>query len=94
MALAWAGVVLRAGEVPALRRALDLLAPAGRMTLTLYLSQSLLVLSLAFNGYGLDLGDRLGHRGRRGARRRPVAACRWCWPPCGSGPSPWARWRR
>lgn len=59
MALLWAGVILRAGEVRPLRRVLDLLAPAGRMTLTLYLSQSLL-LSLAFNGYGLDLGDRLG----------------------------------
>ncbi len=59
MALAWAGALLRAGQVPALRGVLDLLAPAGRMTLTLYLSQSLL-LSLAFNGYGLDLGDRLG----------------------------------
>ncbi|WCO67153.1 DUF418 domain-containing protein [Iamia majanohamensis] len=59
VALAWAGAVLRAGEVPALRRALGLLAPAGRMTLTLYLSQSLLA-SFAFNGYGLDLGDRLG----------------------------------
>lgn len=59
MALAWAGVILRAGEVAPLRRLLDLLAPAGRMTLTLYLSQSL-VASFAFNGYGLDLGDRLG----------------------------------
>ena len=59
VALLWAGAVLRAGEVPALRRALGLLAPAGRMTLTLYLSQSVLA-SFAFNGYGLDLGDRLG----------------------------------
>ncbi len=59
VALAWAGVVLKAGQVRPLRRVLDLLAPGGRMSLTLYLSQSL-VASLAFNGYGLDLGDRLG----------------------------------
>lgn len=59
MALAWAGVILRAGEVRPLRRVLDLLAPAGRMTLTLYLFQSL-VASFAFNGYGLDLGDQVG----------------------------------
>lgn len=59
MALGWAGVVLLAGERRGPRRVLDRLAPGGRMTLTLYLSQSL-VASLAFNGYGLDLGGRLG----------------------------------
>lgn len=59
MALLWAGVVVRAGSVPTLRRALVAIAPAGRMSLTLYLSQSLIA-SLLFNGYGLDLGDGLG----------------------------------
>ena len=59
MALLWAGVVLRAGDVGALRRVLTAIAPAGRMSLTVYLSQSLIG-SLLFNGYGLDLGDRLG----------------------------------
>ncbi len=59
LALAWAGVILRAGQVGSFRWVLDRLAPAGRMTLTLYLGQSL-VASFAFNGYGFDLGDRLG----------------------------------
>lgn len=59
MALLWAGVVLRAGEARLLRRVLDAVAPLGRMSLTVYLSQSL-VASLVFNGYGLGLGDHLG----------------------------------
>ncbi|HXH56160.1 DUF418 domain-containing protein [Iamia sp.] len=59
MALLWAGVVLRAGEVRPLRRVLGAIAPAGRMSLTVYLSQSL-VASVVFNGYGLGLGDHLG----------------------------------
>lgn len=59
MALLWAGVVVRAGLVGRLRPLLVAIAPAGRMSLTLYLTQSL-VASLLFNGYGLDLGDRLG----------------------------------
>lgn len=59
MALLWAGLILWAGLVARLRPVLVALAPAGRMSLTLYLTQSL-VASLLFNGYGLDLGDRLG----------------------------------
>ena len=35
------------------------IAPAGRMSLTIYLSQSVIA-SLVFNGYGLGLGDDLG----------------------------------
>ena len=38
---------------------LGALAPAGRMSLTIYLTQSL-VASLVFNGYGLGLGDDVG----------------------------------
>ncbi len=59
VALGWAGAIVLAGEVPALRRGLVAIAPAGRMSLTLYLSQSL-VASLVFNGYGLGLGDDVG----------------------------------
>jgi len=59
VALAWAAVVLRTGEVPALRRAYDAVAPAGRLSLTIYLSQSV-VFSLVFNGYGLGLGTEVG----------------------------------
>ena len=59
MALAWAGVILRLAHLPALRRFAGLLAPAGRMSLTVYLSQSVIG-SVLFNGYGFDLGDRLG----------------------------------
>ncbi len=59
MALLWAGTLVRAGSVPVLRRGLDAIAPAGRMSLTVYLGQSL-VASLLFNGYGLGLGADLG----------------------------------
>ena len=59
MALLWAGAIVRAGSVPVLRRGLDAIAPAGRMSLTVYLAQSL-VASLLFNGYGLGLGADLG----------------------------------
>lgn len=59
MALAWAAAVLRSGEAPVLRRAYDAIAPAGRLSLTIYLSQSV-VLSLVFNGYGLGLGAEVG----------------------------------
>ncbi|MFF3326376.1 DUF418 domain-containing protein [Streptomyces sp. NPDC002889] len=41
------------------RRISDVLAPAGRMSLTNYLTQSL-VLALVFTGYGLGLYDRVG----------------------------------
>ncbi|WP_406278424.1 DUF418 domain-containing protein [Streptomyces sp. NBC_00191] len=41
------------------RRIGDALAPAGRMSLTNYLTQSL-VLALVFTGYGLGLYDRVG----------------------------------
>lgn len=57
VALLWAAVlVLVLRRVP---RLLAVLAPAGRMSLTLYLSQSL-VGSLLFSGYGLGLGDDVG----------------------------------
>lgn len=59
VALTWALVVLRAHGVATLRRALDWGAPLGRMSLTAYLGQSL-VLSLLFHGYGLGLGDDVG----------------------------------
>lgn len=59
MALLWAGTLVRAGSVRVLRRGLDAIAPAGRMSLTVYLGQSV-VASLLFNGYGLGLGADLG----------------------------------
>ncbi|HMJ74466.1 MAG TPA: DUF418 domain-containing protein [Iamia sp.] len=59
VALTWAGVVLLAARTALGGRVLGAIAPAGRMSLTLYLSQSL-VASLVFNGYGLGLGDDVG----------------------------------
>lgn len=53
--VAW---VLRALEVPALARVLGVLAPAGRMALTLYLMQSL-VCTWLVSGYGLGQADAL-----------------------------------
>ncbi|HYI61976.1 MAG TPA: DUF418 domain-containing protein [Acidimicrobiales bacterium] len=59
VALLWAAVVVLAAGTGVGRRARDLLAPAGRMSLTLYLAQSL-VASLLFTGYGLGLGAEVG----------------------------------
>lgn len=59
VALGWAGVVVQASRTSLGGRVLSALAPAGRMSLTFYLSQSL-VASLVFNGYGLGLGDDVG----------------------------------
>lgn len=59
VALGWAGAIVLAAEVGPLRRVLVAIAPAGRMSLTLYLSQSL-VASLVFNGYGLGVGEDVG----------------------------------
>lgn len=59
VALGWAGVVVLLGRRPGATRALRWLGPMGRMSLTAYLSQSL-VASFVFNGYGLGLGDRVG----------------------------------
>lgn len=56
--LGYAAWVLRALEVPALARVLGVLAPAGRMALTLYLMQSL-VCTWLVSGYGLGLADAL-----------------------------------
>jgi len=58
VALGWAGVIVLLGRRPAAERWVRLLAPMGRMSLTVYLSQSL-VASLVFNGYGLGLGERV-----------------------------------
>jgi uncharacterized protein len=59
VALGWAGVVVLAARTSVGGRLLTAIAPAGRMSLTIYLSQSL-VASLVFNGYGLGLGDDVG----------------------------------
>ncbi len=59
VALTWAGVLVLAARTPAAGRVLAAIAPAGRMSLTVYLSQSV-VASLVFNGYGLGLGDDVG----------------------------------
>jgi uncharacterized protein len=52
-------VVLLAAQTAVGERVLGAIAPAGRMSLTLYLSQSL-VASFVFNGYGLGWGDDVG----------------------------------
>lgn len=59
VALGMAGTLVLAAGRPRAGRVLRAVAPAGRMSLTLYLSQSL-VASLVFNGYGLGLGDDVG----------------------------------
>jgi uncharacterized protein len=59
VALTWAGVVVLAARTRVGGRLLTAIAPAGRMSLTLYLTQSLIA-SLVFNGYGLGLGDDVG----------------------------------
>ncbi len=59
VALGWAGVVLLWSRTSLGGRLLGWIAPAGRMSLTLYLSQSL-VASLVFTGYGLGWGDDVG----------------------------------
>lgn len=59
VALGWAGVVVLASRTTLGGRVLGAIAPAGRMSLTLYLSQSVIA-SLVFNGYGLGLGDDVG----------------------------------
>ncbi len=59
VALLWAGAILRLARAPVVGWALRAVAPAGRMSLTLYLSQSL-VASFVFNGYGLGWGTEVG----------------------------------
>ncbi|MEU3290354.1 DUF418 domain-containing protein [Streptomyces longwoodensis] len=58
LAVAYAATVLRTLAGPHGRQMTALLAPAGRMTLTNYLAQSL-VLALVFTGYGAALVGRL-----------------------------------
>ncbi|MFJ4873389.1 DUF418 domain-containing protein [Streptomyces sp. NPDC088757] len=58
LAAAYAATVLRALAGPHGRQMTALLAPAGRMTLTNYLAQSL-VLAFVFTGYGAALVGRL-----------------------------------
>lgn len=58
-ALGYAAVVVIAFGHARAARALSLFAPLGRMALTSYLTQSV-VLSLLFHGYGLGLMGRLG----------------------------------
>lgn len=59
VALGWAGAIVLATGTRLGGRVLGAIAPAGRMSLTVYLSQSLAA-SLVFNGYGLGLGDDVG----------------------------------
>ena len=58
MALGYLGWVVRGLDCPATAGALNLLAPAGRMALTNYLLQSLVMTTLFF-GYGLGWFDQL-----------------------------------
>lgn len=59
VALGWAGAIVLASRTTLGGRVLGAIAPAGRMSLTIYLTQSL-VASLVFHGYGLGLGDDVG----------------------------------
>lgn len=59
LAFGYAATVLVAFERPRAARVLSVLAPLGRMALTSYLTQSI-VLGFIFYGYGLGLFGRLG----------------------------------
>ena len=58
LALGYAALLLLASEYPFARRSLGLLAPLGRMALTNYLLQSV-ILGFVFYGYGLGLFGNL-----------------------------------
>src|SRR5690606_31610061 len=81
LALAWQG--------DAGRRVLRTLAPAGRISLTNYLLQSVIA-ALVFYGYGLAMWGRIGHagRGRLGLAvfALQVLASRWWLARDGVGP--------
>jgi uncharacterized protein len=59
LAFAYAAIVVLGFAEPRARRVLSIFAPLGRMALTSYLTQSV-VLGAIFYGYGLGLFDRLG----------------------------------
>jgi uncharacterized protein len=59
LALGYGALVVATLDVPVLGRALASVAPLGRMALTSYLTQSI-VLGFVFYGYGLGLFGRLG----------------------------------
>ena len=59
IALGYAAALLLALRQNGPRRALGILAPLGRMALTNYLAQSV-VMTLIYNGYGLGLYDQVG----------------------------------
>lgn len=58
VATSWAAVLVLLAR-SRMRRALAPVGAAGRMSLTIYLGQSV-VASIVFNGYGLGWGDRVG----------------------------------
>jgi uncharacterized protein len=59
LALAYAALFALGWRLPALRRILGVLAPAGRMALTNYLTQTVVAI-LIFSGWGLGLAGRVG----------------------------------
>ena len=65
LGLAYLAIFILLAGTAAGGRLLGLLAPAGRMALTLYLMQSL-VASFVFYGYGLGLAGELGRAGQVG----------------------------
>lgn len=65
LSLAYLALFVLLATTAAGARLLGLLAPAGRMALTLYLMQSLLA-SLVFYGYGLGLAGELGRAAQLG----------------------------
>jgi uncharacterized protein len=62
LAAAYVAAFVRGHDHPALRVPMAWLATAGRMPLTSYLTQSL-VMGALLSGWGLALGDRLDHLG-------------------------------
>ncbi|MFF8288702.1 DUF418 domain-containing protein [Streptomyces sp. NPDC016309] len=80
LAAAYAATVLRLAHGPRARTVTAALAPAGRMTLTNYLTQSL-VCALLFTGYGAGLVGRVPPAGVAGVAVAlftvQAVACRW-----------------
>jgi uncharacterized protein len=81
LAAAYVALAVLLVQRPAARRALMILAPVGRMPLTVYLSQSLAA-TFVYYGWGLGLAGRVGSAGCLGISTAifslQVAAChRW-----------------
>lgn len=81
LGLGYGAIVLVAFESPILARALRVFVPVGRMSLTNYLTQSI-VLGFVFYGYGLGLFGKLGEGAAAGIGLALFAAqmiASWLW---------------